>query len=153
MHHAQENQHPQRLPGPRMHTRCILSGSTRNTMACNAFVAQSHVVTYLHRKACMPPHPTTTHHKLQPPFHPCHPPFPSPTLPYHRLSPFANTAHASSPRRPNVPIPIRFIVRYPVERTIPRFSVCDSRRRDDAVSIRCYAEGRREGGDATRRRS
>jgi hypothetical protein len=68
MHHAQENQHPQRLPGLRIHTRCILSENTRNAMACRCIRCPEPCrnILYLHRKACMPHHPTTTHHTLQP---------------------------------------------------------------------------------------
>jgi hypothetical protein len=60
-----------RLPGLRIHTRCILNETLAMPWPADAFVAQSHAVTYLHRKACMPHHPTATYHTLQP-FHPRH---------------------------------------------------------------------------------
>jgi hypothetical protein len=138
MHHAQENQHPQRLPGPRIHTRCILSRNTRNTMACDAFVAQSHAVaycTYTGKHACpiiRPSHTTNSNHSISA--------IASYHISYFALPPSLSIRKYRLCIFPTAPSCAHA---HPLYRSLPRrtnesrFSVCDYSRRCRVDSMLC----------------
>jgi hypothetical protein len=138
MHHAQENQYAQRLPGLRIHTRCILSENTRNAMACRCIRCPEPCrnILYLHRKACMPHHSTATHHTLQP-FHPRHC-----SISHLLLYPTTVSLHSQTPHMHLPHGALMFPFPSALSCVTPsneQFRVSRCAIRDDAVSIQCCA--------------
>jgi hypothetical protein len=129
MHHAQENQHPQRLPGLRIHTRCILSENTRSAMACRCIRCTEPCRNILSQESMYAPssdrhtpHTPTTISSLPSPrshllLYPT-------TVSLHSQIPHMHLPHGAL----MFPFPSVLSSATPSKRTIPRFSVCDSRR-------------------------